>query len=138
DAENASGLPRRLCSRAELTQQMGRGGRGVSGAKFYLTQAFVKSSPAGQSNNRFYGYDSNKRGDHIPADIYNTVITRNVLSAAAMDKDFYTLNEYLIHKVTYDTIKEAYSVLQLIGAVDASNAVTDIGRQMDKLPLRPE
>lgn len=138
DAENSSGLPRRLCSRAELTQQKGRGGRDIAGAKFFLTKPFSSSHSRVASDARFYPYDSNKRDDHAPADIYNTVITRNVLSAAGMDKDFYNLNEFLIHKVTYPTIKEAYLILQMMGAVDENNQVTEVGRQMDKLPLRPE
>ena len=138
DAENSSGLPRRLCSRAELTQQMGRGGRDIAGAKFYLTKPFSSSHSRVANDARFYDFDSNKREDHSPADIYNTVITRNVLSAAGMDKDFYSLNEFLIHKVTYGTIKEAYLILQMMGAVDEANKVTEIGRRMDKFPLRPE
>lgn len=138
DAENSSGLPRRLCSRAELTQQMGRGGRDIAGAKFFLTKPFSNSHSRVANDARFYSYDSAKRDDHAPADIYNTVITRNVLSAAGMDKDFYSLNEFLIHKVTYATIKEAYLILQMIGAVDEDNRITQIGKVMDKLPLRPE
>lgn len=138
DEENASGLPRRLCSRAELIQQMGRGGRDVDGAKFFLAEALPYSKRPGAPVDRFVSFNSRKRPEHIPADIYHTVITRNVLSAAAMDRDFYTLNEFLIHKVTHGTIKEAYSVLQLLGAIDDENKVTDIGRKMDQLPLRPE
>lgn len=138
DEENASGLPRRLCSRAELTQQMGRGGRDVDGAEFFLARALPYSKRPGAPADLFVPFGSHKREEHIPADIYHTVITRNVLSAAAMDRDFYTLNEFLIHKVTHGTIKEAYSILQLLGATDSDNEVTDIGRRMDLLPLRPE
>ncbi len=138
DAENASGLPRRLCSRAELIQQMGRGGRDIDGAKFYLAKAHPYKKRPGAPEDIFCGFISRKREEHIPADIYHTVITRNVLSAAAMKKDFYALNDYLIHKVTFGTIKEAYSILQLLGAVDARNKITDVGSSMDRLPLRPE
>ncbi len=138
DDENASGLPRRLCSRAELTQQMGRGGRDVGGGKFFLAKAHPYKKRPGALEDEFAPFASAERMDHIPADIYHTVITNNVLSAAAMDKDFYRLNEYLIHKVTYDTIEEAYTVLQLIGATDEHNDVTEIGRRMDRLPVRPE
>ena len=138
DAENASGLPRRLCSRDELIQQMGRGGRDVAGAKFFLANPLLRTTKTCVSPDRFVSFHSRKREDHTPADIYHTVITRNVMSAAAMDKDFYTLNEYLIHKVTFGTIKEAYTVLRLIGAVDEHNKVTPEGRVMDRLSLRPE
>lgn len=138
DDENASGLPRRRCSRAELTQQMGRGGRDVGGAKFFLAKAHPYQKRPGALEDEFAPFSSPERGDHIPPDIYHTVITNNVLSAAAMDKDFYRLNEYLIHKVTYDTIEEAYTILHLLGATDEHNVVTDIGRRMDRLPVRPE
>lgn len=138
DDENAAGLPRRYCTKAELTQQMGRGGRDIDGAKFFLARPLsLRHRPGSSSaNERFVRY--HEREEHIPADIYHTVITRNVLSAAAMDRDFYTLNEYLIHKVTRSTIQEAYTVLRLLGAVDEQNLVTDLGREMDKYPLRPE
>lgn len=134
DAENASGLPRRLCTRAELTQQMGRGGRDVAGGKYFLAANYSR----GLNGSSFTGFDDGSRAEHIPADIYHTVITRNVLSAAAMDRDFYNLNEYLIHKVTHGTIREAYVVLMLLGAVNDENQVTDVGREMDRYPLRPE
>lgn len=138
DEENASGLPRRLCSRAEIIQQMGRGGRDVGNAKFFLAAPVEGRSRRGNQLGEFVAAEAPARVDHIPADIYHTVITRNVLSAAAMDRDFYNLNEYLIHKVTIETIKEAYAVLKLMGAVDNANFVTDVGRKMDQYPLRPE
>lgn len=134
DGENASGLPRRLCTRAELTQQMGRGGRDVSGGKYFLAATFSN----GLNSSSFATFDDESRPEHIPPDIYHTVITRNVLSAVAMERDFYNLNEYLIHKVTYSTIREAYAVLMLLGAIDDDNQITDAGREMDKYPLRPE
>lgn len=139
DNENAAGLPRRLCSRAELTQQMGRGGRDIDGAKFILTnplEGYEKSVRLELSD--FSSFASEERLDHTPADIYHTIITQNVLLASAMRKDFYTLNEFLIHKVTHDTINEAYAVLGLMDAVDDNNEVTSIGREMAKYPLRPE
>ncbi len=140
DDENSSGLPRRLCSRAELTQQMGRGGRDIQGGKFFLACAIDTKGRYRScfAPSKFIGFDSHEREEHIPADIYHTVITRNVLSAAAMDRDFYTLNAYLIHKVTQGTIREAYAVLRLMGAVDEHNQATDIGKKMDRYPLRPE
>ena len=138
DAENASGLPRRLCTQAELIQQMGRGGRDIDGAAFFLAQPL----PHVRRHQDTYHADDftelEHRLEHIPADIYHTVITRNVLSAAAMNRDFYNLNDYLIHKVTKGTIEEAYTVLRLMGAVDESSEVTEMGREMDKYPLRPE
>ncbi len=138
DDENASGLPRRLCSRAELIQQMGRGGRDTPGAKFFLATPIEGMSRRGVELGEFVPFHSDVREEHIPADIYHTVITRNVLSAAAMDRDFYMLNAYLIHKVTQGTIKEAYAVLRLMGAVDGANRATAIGKKMDVFPLRPE
>lgn len=139
DGENAAGLPRRLCSKAELTQQMGRGGRDIDGAKFILTNPFEDYENLVRPHlSEFRPLMSDERPDHAEADIYHSIITKNVLTASAMGKDFYTLNEFLINKVTAKTIEEAYTVLKLLGAVDSSNQITDIGREMNKYPLRPE
>lgn len=137
DDENAEGLPRRLCSQAELTQQMGRGGRDIDGAKFFL----ARQLPYTKADKDTFTSDFvafHERPDHAPADIYHTIITRNVLSAAAMDRDFYSLNEYLIHSVSRETIEEAYQVLKMLGAVNKDNECTPIGKLMDRFPLRPE
>lgn len=138
DGENASGLPRRYCSKSEITQQMGRGARDIEGGNFYLARSLpvTRRIRPNISDDIFVGFS--ERDEHAPADIYHTVITRNVLRAAAMHRDFYTTNEYLIHKVTKDTIDEAYAVLKLMGSVDERNEVTDIGDEMDRYPLRPE
>ena len=137
DDESASGLPSRYCTKSELTQQMGRGGRDIDGAKFFLAnQLPFKKGDYETDFDSFLPFD--KREEHAPADIYHTVITRNVLRAAAVDRDFYTLNSFLIHPVTHGTIQEAYQVLKMLGAVNKDNNCTQIGRDMDKFPLRPE
>lgn len=137
DDESASGLPSRLCSKAEITQQMGRGGRDIEGAHFFLaTQLPFKRGSQDETPEGFVPF--HERIDHSPADIYHTVITRNVLSAAAMDRDFYNLNSYLINSVSHGTIREAYEVLKMLGAVNKDNQCTPIGKQMDMFPLRPE
>ena len=137
DDESAEGLPSRHCTKAELTQQMGRGGRDIAGAKFFLTNQLPFKKGDKETNfDEFVPFD--QRGEHAPADIYHTVITRNVLRAAAVDRDFYTLNSYLIHPVTHGTIQEAYQVLKMLGAVNRDNQCTHIGRHMDRFPLRPE
>lgn len=139
DAENAEGLPRRLCSRAELEQQRGRGGRDVEGAKFFLCRPLEKGFGKHKFvPEEFISEDSDRRLDHIPPDIYHTVISRNVLSAAAMGRDFYTLNGYLIHKVKKPTIDEAYVVLRMLGTVNERDEATEYGVEMDRYPLRPE
>ncbi len=137
DDERASGLPSRLCSKAELTQQMGRGGRDIAGAKFFLANQ-LPFKRGGEEIDPEDFVPMENRIDHAPADIYHTIITRNVLSAAAMERDFYNLNEYLINSVDASTIEEAYRVLHMLGAVDRNNDVTGVGREMDKFPLRPE
>lgn len=137
DDENAAGLPSRLCSQAELIQQMGRGGRDIDGAKFFLAnQLPFKKADRYTQPDTFVPLA--EREEHAPADIYHTVITRNVLSTAAMERDFYNLNEYLIHSVSYDTIEEAYQILKMMGAVNKDNECTPIGTMMDRFPLRPE
>ena len=137
DGENSSGLPPRLCSKAEVTQQMGRGGRDIDGAKFFLAKQ-LPFGKAGRNEEAEKFFSIDERLDYAPADIYHTSIANNVLSTAAMGRDFYRLNEFLIHSVTHSTIEEAYQVLRLMGAVTEDNKCTKIGKRMDRLPLRPE
>ena len=137
DDESAAGLPSRACSQAEIMQQMGRGGRDIEGAKFFLArQVPFRRGESESEPEDFIKFD--KRVKHAEADIYHTVLTRNVLKAAAMKRDFYSMNSYLINKVSHPTIEEAYSVLQMLGAVDANNMCTKAGAEMDQYPLRPE
>lgn len=137
DAENAAGLPSRPCSQAELTQQMGRGGRDIEGGKFFLARQIpYKNGKSVHLDTPFLSLS--EREAHAPADIYHTIITKNVLRAAAMGRDFYRLNDFLIHNVSHGTIEEAYLVLKMLGAVNSDNECTSIGQMMDKMPLRPE
>lgn len=138
DDENASGLPLRHCTKAEIIQQAGRAGRDIAGGKCVLAR------PVGFDKMRNYGnplYEEvplDERSPHIPPEIYHSNISRNILAATAMGEDFFEFNNYLQHSVTELTIHEAYEVLHNLGAVDDDNRITDLGLVMDIFPLRPE
>ena len=136
--EGAEGLPPRLCTQAELMQQAGRGGRDIDGAKFVLARPI--------SYDKIYlpeelkGFcDIKSREQHIPPEIYNTNIVRNVLSAINLNGDFEDLNRYLMHPVvSKKVIQESYDLLETLEAIDSEGQITKIGEFMDSLPLSPE
>lgn len=129
DDDGTPGLFKELCAQDELTQQAGRAGRDMAGGVFVLSRPEDPSS-------EFYSFDSRPR--QSPAQIYHTNISRNVLLASSLETNFYELNKYLIHKVDHRTILEAYEVLYRLSAHDEFNIITEIGRTMNKFPLRPE
>ena len=139
DDERVEGLPKRRCTQAEIIQQSGRGGRDIPNARAILTKAY---DPQHEKNLRRGLGETflplTARDEHIPPDIYHTNIARNVLSAAATDENFHDINKYLVHSVQDHVVDDAYEVLQGIGAVDANNCVTRLGRRMDRYPVRPE
>ncbi len=129
DADATPGLFKEYCAQDELIQQGGRAGRDVAGGMV------VRVAP---SDPLFEFVPFEERAKQAPAQIYHTNISRNVLLAASFDVDFYQLNKYLIHKVNQRTILEAYEVLYRLGALDELNNITDIGKTMNRFPLRPE
>ena len=142
DGENAEGIPIRHCTQAELVQQAGRAGRDISGGKFILARPVGFRRSKNRDNSLYDFIPLQDRDPDMPPEIYHSNISRNVLTAAAMDEDFRELNRYLKNSVSERTICEAYDVLQKLGAVydddDGNEKVSDIGRIMDLYPLRPE
>lgn len=138
DDEQASGLPVRHCTQAEIIQQGGRAGRDISGGKCVLARPIGHKLFRNRDNPLYDFVPIDEREPHIPPEIYHTNISRNVLSALALGHDFFELNDYLQHSVSQRTIGDAYELLANLGAVDQNYAITDLGRLMDMFPLRPE
>lgn len=136
--EGAEGLPPRLCTQAELTQQAGRGGRDVAGATFVLARPVAyRKIYVPDELKRFH--PTATREQYIPPEIYHTNIVRNVLSAIRLAGDFRELNQYLWHRVDNEmVICQAHDLLDRLGAIDEDNRITKIGEFMDDLPLTPE
>ncbi len=129
DREGTPGLFKREASQAELIQMIGRGGRDVAGGIGFLCRPFeedIEFMPLSM------------REQNAPAEIYNTNISRNVLTAAAYGYDFHETNQFALHQVDKSRILEAYESLYRLQAVDEHNTITRMGQQMNELPLRPE
>lgn len=129
DPDGTPGLFKEYCAQDELIQQGGRAGRDVAGG------TVIYAKPADPA---FEYVPMEERAKQAPAQIYHTNISRNVLLTASYGEDFYDLNKYLIHKVGQRTILEAYEVLYRLGALDELNNITEMGKAMNKFPLRPE
>ncbi|MGH7218440.1 MAG: DEAD/DEAH box helicase family protein [Candidatus Microsaccharimonas sp.] len=154
DDENAEGLRRRYLSRAGVTQQIGRAGRDTPGGIGVLCAPVMTERPKGlrgrsrEDTDKLVGEGTSRmpyvpfahadRGDHEPPEIYNTNLSRIVLSVASADYDFSGVNEYIPHPVQKLSIIAAEKALARLGALDADRNVTSIGRYMDKFPIIPE
>lgn len=138
DEEGAPGLPARLCTQAEITQQAGRAGRDVEGGVFVLTRPLGADRTRNRNKDLFRFVPLEKRDKDMPPEIYHSNISRNVLAATVLGENFFEFNDYLKNSVKQSSIVDAYDLLYNLGAVDEYNKVTDIGKAMDVYPLRPE
>lgn len=129
DPDGTPGLVTSYCTQDELIQQAGRAGRDVGGGMVVYTKP----------DSQVFAYKGlEERDPQSPAQIYHTNISRNVLLATAIGKNFYELNKLLIHKVDQRTILDSYEVLYRLGAIDERNEITPLGKQINRFPLRPE
>lgn len=127
--DGVPGLFKQQCTQDELVQQGGRAGRDVGGG----VVVYVKPDDPSFSYVPFA-----EREKQSPAQVYHTNIARSVLLSASFDADFYELNKFLVHKVSFRSILEAYEVLHRLQAVDDKNKITEIGMLMNQFPVRPE
>lgn len=132
--ENARSLRKTYASRGEEIQKAGRGGRTEEGAIYRLTR------PMGTDT--FVSLDSDERPDAAPAEIYNRTLSRVVLEHTVAGDPFLDLNrKYLAHAVAPRSVIIAEELINRLGASEDENGSevpTDLGRRMDKYPLRPE
>lgn len=130
DQDGTEGLFKVYCAEDEMIQQAGRGGRDTPGA------VFINCKP---DDPNFKFVPMSQRKKHAPAQIYHMNIANNVLAVAALGRDFNELNErWLVNKVEQRKVLKAYEVLYRLGALDENNQITDLGKQMNKFPVRPE
>ena len=129
DLDGTEGLFKEYCTQDELIQEGGRAGRDVGGGQAILCK----------SNDPEFGYmPMEERELQAPAQIYSTNISRSTLLATSFGESFFDINDYLIHKVDRRKILDAYEVLWRLQAIDGHNEITDLGTQMNQMPLRPE
>lgn len=129
DLDGAQGLEKRYCAQDELIQMGGRAGRDVGGGV-----AVVAKSP----DKRFGFKALEDRLEQSPSQIENTNLAGNVLLAASLNIDFFTINDYMIDRAERGRILDALEVLWRLQAINEKNKVTDIGREMVQFPVRPE
>jgi HrpA-like RNA helicase len=131
DNEGTPGLFVRDASQAEIMQQTGRAGRDVDHGLGVITRADHDTGGT-------YFKSLTERDEHAPPQIYQTNIMRVVLTAAGLGHDFSITNQYLLSQVDERTIVEAKEALYRLGALDTDDRITELGRQMDLFPFRPE
>lgn len=126
DDEGIQSLNLRPVSRADLEQQAGRCGRVEDGIAA-LTR-LNKDTP-------FISQSSGERTDYPIPEILRTDVDRNVLLVASAGHDFAQLE--LFHPVELSVIERSKRALLILGAVDEAGVITNLGRRMIKLPMRP-
>jgi len=144
DEDGTPGLTRRYLSQAEVTQQIGRAGRDVPGGVGILARptSIIDDS----LRRRGVAVDEpampfvpfQEREPHAPPEIYHTNLSRVVLGVAALDRRFSDINAYIPHSVSASAIINAEETLSRLGALDADDGVTEVGRRMDRFPISPE
>lgn len=144
DDDGAAGLKRSYLSRAGIIQQMGRAGRDLPGGIAYLTKPITVADDkilnrGGSLTVRQMEFKSFKeRDDHEPPEIYNSNLSRVVLSVATLNRRFSSINGFIPHPVEASEILKAEDALARLGALDDDDRVTDIGMTMDAFPVIPE
>lgn len=139
DNDGVPGLVRHYASRDEIIQQSGRAGRDVSGGVAFLCAPTIVRDYSGELSDVMPYVDMEHREQHAPAEIYNTNLSRVVLSVAALGRQFAGVNQYLPHAVHETAIISAEESLARLGALDFDNgAVTALGRRMDQFSVSPE
>ena len=137
DDERADGLPVRLCTQAELTQQGGRTGRDVPGRVILSSPIREhKSSENIDDVHKFTPFED--RETDMPPEVYHTNISRNALKVAAMGTDFKKINSYMKNPLSQRSVAEANDVLFNLDAIDENDKITNIGKRMDSYSFRPE
>ncbi len=126
DDEGVQSLNLRPVSRADLEQQAGRCGRVEDGIA--VLTCLNKDTP-------FISQASGERTDYPIPEILRTDVDRNVLLTASAGIDFTELE--LFHPVELSVIERSKRALFILGALDEDGVITNLGRRMIKLPMRP-
>lgn len=126
DDEGSQSLNQRPVSRADLEQQAGRCGRVEDGIAV-LTCLNKDTS--------FISQASGERTDYPIPEILRTDVDSNFLLWASVDLDFAEIE--LFHVVEPSVIERSRRALLILGALDEDSHITNLGRRMIKLPMRP-
>lgn len=125
--ENVLGLELHSTAKDTCIQRAGRAGR-VEPGRYILTRM--------NEDTEYVPYIS--RAEESVPEILRTDLARNVLRTGSANKDFAKLD--LFHPVEKKKIRYAEEVLHSLEAFETTdehdNAVTDIGRYMNRFPLR--
>lgn len=144
DDNNVSGLTRKYLSKAEIIQQIGRAGRDVAGG------VGIVAAPTAVMEDRLRAYGRevdveqmpylsfSARDEFGPPEISSSNLLGVTLTIASLDRKFADINSYLPHQQAPSVISNAGTSLARIGALDDDDCITDIGRKMSDLPIRPE
>lgn len=144
DEDGAAGLRRAYLSKAGITQQIGRAGRDVPGGVGILTKPTTIIDDAIRnrgghievSQMEYLSFD--ERNEHEPPEIYNSNLSRVVLSVAALNRRFTAINKYIPHSVEPSEIVKSEESLARLGALDDEDKITVTGLSMDTFPVIPE
>ncbi len=126
DAEGVSSLNLRPVSRADMIQQSGRCGR-VEDGEAVLTRL--------NNETDFIAHGSRDRTDYPIPEILRTDVDRNTLLIASDGLDISELEFF--HPIEPSVIARSKHALRILGAFDEEGNITDLGRRMIKLPMRP-
>jgi HrpA-like RNA helicase len=144
DEDGIAGIARHYLAKAEVTQQIGRAGRDVTGGIGIIAKPTTVIDDVLRSKGRsvevpqmeYMSFD--EREDHAPPEIYSSNLSRVVLSVAALDRRFGDINPYIPHTVKASSIIAAEESLSRLGALDDDDKITPIGTAMDAFPISPE
>lgn len=124
DNEGIESLKVLPISRAGCTQRSGRCGRTHDGT-YVLTRL----------NDRVHHTPLIKREEYSKPEILRTNLDRTVLSVAGADLNIKRLD--LLDPIDHKKIDQSNAALRILGALDDDNKITQRGRRMNKMPLRP-
>lgn len=105
-------------SQASINQRKGRAGRTKEGEYFLCSNISYKD----------------RREFDIP-EIQRLLLDKIVLKLASIGIDINNLDFF--HKISKDEINSSKKLLRMIKALDKNNKVTEIGKEINKMPVRP-
>ena len=144
DDDSVSGLTRRYLAKAEVIQQMGRAGRDVAGGIGVLAKPTAVAEDRMRARGKEVEVEQmpykplDERDDFGPPEIYHSILSSVVLTVADLERSFTDINSYIPNPVQLSAIIKAEESLSRIGALDDYDKIMPIGRQMSKMPIRPE
>lgn len=142
DEDGLMGLERHPMSQSEIIQVMGRAGRDVSGGVGYVCAPINidgVTPHAGEGDEGVTQFQPlEERQLHAEPEIYNSNLSRVVLTVADIGRKFVDVNEFIPNSVSRSPISNAEETLANLGAFNDEDVITPIGHAMNKFPITPE